>query len=99
MNPRHWFRLLALLLYAGGVMFVLHQCSRQFNPPPSRPAPKEKRSPMPDVVARQEERRVKRRAEHEEALQKRKAAYEALEADLKALREVDLPLAMAELSR
>ena len=39
------------------------------------------------------------KAEHEEQLQKRKAAYEALETDLRILREVELPLAMTELSR
>lgn len=98
MFARHWFRLLALLLYVAGVLFVLHQCSRQFNPPPP-PAPRIRPAPVPDVIARQQQQRAARQAEHEEELQKRKAAYEALEADLKILREVDLPLAMAELSR
>ncbi len=98
MHPRHWFRLLALLLYVAGVLFVLHQCSRQFNPP-EPPTPKTRPAPVPDIIARQQQQRAARQAEHQEQLQKRKAAYEALEADLKILREVDLPLAMAELSR
>ena len=98
MFARHWFRLLALVLYVAGVGVVLHQCSRQFNPP-DVPAPKARRAPVPDVIARQQQQRAARQAEHEEQLQKRKAAYEALETDLKLLREVELPLAMAELSR
>ena len=53
---------------------------------------------VPDLVAEQERARLEKRKQHEQELTSRRTAYEAREADLRALRETDIPAATAELA-
>lgn len=109
---RHWMKAGLVFLYLAAIVWILHQCSRLFEPAPRPipvrtpelvPAPRMGEPPVKpesktSISARARDRAEKRHA-HEADLMRRRAAYLALEADLPLMLQNDIPAALDELAK
>jgi len=110
MLPRHWMKAGLIFLYFMAVLWVLNQCTRLLTPveppkPPPRaelPPPAGKSPPKPTVqpdLLEQGRLRAQKRNARETARAERRTRYLALEADLAAMMQSDIPAALRELGQ